>query len=213
MARVILEKRIKKRRQLEMARLQDVLVDFVVSLSKPAVFHEGTAIWRVYKGRRFSEDLDFYYVWDDAGLLKDDLERFLEPFNARIVKFKTTQNTLFADIERDRVRVKLEFANRNKDGIIGGYERVDGSFVSVYVLSPEDLFYEKVDAYLSRFMVRDLYDILFLYPLCDKGKILPAIRRLQSDIDRPKDEEVLRTIVIDGIIPTYEQMKKTVMRW
>ena len=60
MVRLILEDRIKKRKQLEMAKIQDVLVDFIVSLPIPAVLHGGTAIWRVYGGRRFSEDIDLY---------------------------------------------------------------------------------------------------------------------------------------------------------
>ncbi len=208
-----LEKRIKRRRQLEMARMQDVLVDFVVSLPEPAVFHGGTAIWRIYGGRRFSEDLDFYYVWENAAQIKESLESFIKPFDMELKKFKSTGSTIFSDITRNRVHVKLEFSNQKKEGIIGNYERVDGTFVSVYVLPPEEIFKEKVNAFLSRWLVRDLYDLITLYPLCDKRSIRDSVIKLKDSIRKPRDMEILRTIVIDGVVPSYEQMRRTVMRW
>ena len=213
MARIPLEKRIRKRKQLEMARMQDVLVDFVVSLPRPAVFHGGTAIWRVYSGRRFSEDLDFYFTWRDSGWIRKKLKDFLEPYGMELRKFRDTGNTLFINVIRDGNSVKLEFSNQRKDGILGSYERVDGTFVSVFVLSPEKMFSEKVSAYLSRFLVRDLYDLIFLYPLCNKQRIAKEIRRLKIHLDRPKDEKILKTLIIDGVSPTFEQMRNTIMRW
>ncbi len=211
--KIPIEKRIKRRRQLEMARMQDVLVDFVVSLPSPAVFHGGTAIWRVYGGRRFSEDLDFYYVWKDSKGIKERLDSFIQPFDMQLRKFKSTGNTIFSDIERNGIHVKLEFSNQEKEGIIGSYERVDGTFVSVYVLPPEEIFKEKVDAFLSRHLVRDLYDLITLYPLCDKRRIRQAVAALKAGIEKPKDMDILKTIVIDGLAPTYDQMRRTIMRW
>ena len=213
MPRIPLEKRMKRRKQLEMARTQDVLVDFVVALPRPAVFHGGTAIWRVYGGRRFSEDLDLYFTWRESRWIKEKLGEFLEPYGIELRKFRDTGNTLFIEVSKKGTNVKLELSNQKKEGILGNYERVDGTYVSVFTLTPEELFSEKVSAYLSRRLVRDLYDIAFLYPLCEKSKIIQDIQKLQTNLRPPKDEEVLKTLVIDGIAPTFEQMKKTIMRW
>ncbi|MHA1817176.1 MAG: nucleotidyl transferase AbiEii/AbiGii toxin family protein [Candidatus Heimdallarchaeaceae archaeon] len=213
MVRLILEDRIKKRKQLEMAKIQDVLVDFIVSLPIPAVLHGGTAIWRVYGGRRFSEDIDLYMKWDESNWLKEKLIKYMAPFNLEITKFKDTGNTLFITMKGEHANVRLEFSNQDKEGIIGNYERVDGSFVSIYVRSPEDLFSEKVNAYLSRRLVRDIYDIIFLYPLCNKEQITEIVSYLKKNLKPPKDEELLKALIIDGIVPNYKQMKETIMRW
>jgi predicted nucleotidyltransferase component of viral defense system len=212
--RIPLEKRIRKRRQLEMARLQDVLADFAASLGEPAVFHGGTAIWRVYSGKRFSEDLDFCLEWRDSSAMRARLERFLKPHGITVAKFKDTGNTLFIDAERGGVHVRLEFSNQRRGGyVVGAFERVDGSFASLYTLPPEELFKEKVAAYSSRRMVRDIYDIVFLYPLCDRRAISADVAKLKRSLAPPVDEETLKALVVEGLAPSYDAMKKTIGRW
>lgn len=55
-----LEKRLRKRAQLEVALLQDEVIDLLYNIDSRLVLHGGTAIWRCYGGSRFSEDLDLY---------------------------------------------------------------------------------------------------------------------------------------------------------
>ncbi len=52
----------KLRRELQrnVAEMQDEVVGIVYSVLDDAVMHSGTAIWRCYGGKRFSEDIDMY---------------------------------------------------------------------------------------------------------------------------------------------------------
>ncbi|MBU3958073.1 MAG: nucleotidyl transferase AbiEii/AbiGii toxin family protein, partial [Nanoarchaeota archaeon] len=59
-----LQLKLKKKSHREIARLQDVVVDMMYRIFPKAVLHGGTAIWRCYKGNRFSEDIDVYIEKD-----------------------------------------------------------------------------------------------------------------------------------------------------
>ena len=55
-----LHKRLRKRAHVELALLQDEVMEILYGIENGLVLHGGTAIWRCYGGNRFSEDLDFY---------------------------------------------------------------------------------------------------------------------------------------------------------
>ncbi|MCX6799469.1 MAG: nucleotidyl transferase AbiEii/AbiGii toxin family protein, partial [Candidatus Diapherotrites archaeon] len=163
-----LEKRLRKRQQVEVGQLQDELVDVVYELDNSAVLHGGTAIWRCYSGNRFSEDLDFY-----APVQKGFQERFLQKTRLRglrVLKFKKTQNLVFTKIsnENAEVRVELNFSSRKK-GAVRAYERVNGTIADVLALTPEELVLEKINAYKSRRFVRDIYDVFHLSRLVESN--------------------------------------------
>ena len=52
--------KLKKATHREIAKAQDLIVETLYEVFETAVFHGGTAIWRCYKGNRFSEDIDIY---------------------------------------------------------------------------------------------------------------------------------------------------------
>ena len=58
--RIPLANQLKKRQQVETAFLQDEIIRLVYLTTEEMVLHGGTAIWRCYSGKRFSEDLDLY---------------------------------------------------------------------------------------------------------------------------------------------------------
>ena len=53
--------KLRKRAQKDVAGAQDKIVEEIFKVfGKTAVLHGGTALWRCYKGNRFSEDVDVY---------------------------------------------------------------------------------------------------------------------------------------------------------
>ena len=49
--------KLKKQNHKELAEAQDIMIENIFDVDD-AVLHGGTAIWRCYKGKRFSEDID-----------------------------------------------------------------------------------------------------------------------------------------------------------
>jgi len=181
-------------------------MEVVYAIADKPVLHGGTAIWRCYGGNRFSEDLDFYF------LAAEDFERRLHEATAarglKIIKYKKTQNTVFAKITNGSVEVRLEVGlRRPKDYSIRPYEKADGSMLDIYTLSPEALEIEKISAYESRMLVRDIYDIYHLRNMIeDDANVRKKMKSFLAGIQKPSDERTLRTIVYAGLIPTFQQM-------
>ena len=107
-----LSKKLRKRLHLEMAVLQDEVVELLYTLcrGKEPVLHGGTALWRCYRGNRFSEDLDFYGEAD---------EKFREEFEAELTsrgfvlgKYKHAPNVIFIKVTNGITEVKLEITTR-----------------------------------------------------------------------------------------------------
>ncbi len=99
-----LEKRLKKRAHVELAYLQDELVEIMYSLDPKIILHGGTAIWRCLGGNRFSEDLDFYGK-------ETDRAEFLKAFESRglqVEKLKSTDNLFFSKVTDGRSIARIE---------------------------------------------------------------------------------------------------------
>ncbi|MBI5046710.1 nucleotidyl transferase AbiEii/AbiGii toxin family protein, partial [Candidatus Micrarchaeota archaeon] len=128
---------LKKRIHIDLAALQDEVAEIVYELEPTAVLHGGTAIWRCYGGNRFSEDLDFY---SKSERLVHELEAKVISHHLVLTKFKKTDNVIFSKISNGTVDVRLEISLRlpNKK-IAAEYVRLDGTFMSVLTISPEDL--------------------------------------------------------------------------
>ena len=76
------------------------------------VLHGGTATWRCYSGKRFSEDLDFYSS-TFPGLTKQ-FEKIGLSQGLSITKMKDAGNVIFSTISNGRARVKLEINHSRK---------------------------------------------------------------------------------------------------
>ena len=208
--------KLKKRMHKDIALLQDLVIDIVYEVFPNAVFHGGTAIWRCYEGTRFSDDVDVYLNRSD--LKKIDLfKEKLKQRNLDIKKFKVTNNVIFAKISLNNIEMRFEasfLSIRNKDIIIKPYETIDGNYLNIFTFTAEDLIKEKVNTYLSRHLIRDLYDIYILLSYVENEKeIKNSLKQLLSKYKKPKDEGVLKTIVFIGAVPTTEQMLTVIKKW
>lgn len=197
--------RLKKGVHKDIALAQDILIRELYNIFNDAVLHGGTAIWRCYKGNRFSEDLDLY--------LKRDIEKInlfftnLEKRGFIIEKKKISEKSLYSELKTNRTSVRFEAIFKKIDGVLKEYETSDGNLVIIYTLTPEQLVNEKVDAYLKRLKIRDLYDIFFLLRYVkDKTKISLKIKKLLGEFKRPIDENELKVLILEGIVPDLNKM-------
>ncbi len=208
-----LANRLKKRLHVEIARLQDELVELLYAADNACVFHGGTAIWRCYGGNRFSEDLDFYGL---AGPKADAFRTLAESGGLRFLKFKKTENLVFATVTDGAVQVRVEANFRvHKKPVLKPYEKADGSRINVLTLTPDDLLLEKAAAYRGRRFVRDLYDVLHLSGLTSNhARLQKNMREFSANLVPPVDERNLRAILYAGVVPTAAQLWAAIRgRW
>jgi predicted nucleotidyltransferase component of viral defense system len=197
--------RLKKVGHKEIAQAQDILVNELYSYFPSAVLHGGTAIWRCYHGQRFSEDIDVYILKDEEKL--DLFFQEMERKGFRITKRRIRENSLYSTLQWNRVEIRFEALFIAKKGILKEYETAESNYITVYTLSPEALIEEKVAAYLNRLKVRDLYDIFFLLRfVSDKKSIASSLKRLLTNFCDPVDKHDLQILVLEGLIPTVEDM-------
>ena len=150
--------RLKKQMHKEMAVLQDLIVEKIYSADEGAVLHGGTAIWRCFKGSRFSGDLDFYLKPKES--FREEIESALNSAGAKLSKFRQTENAIYAKVEYGRSSVSLEIAFRKFPyPVASGYEKTDGTYIDVLTPSASVLLLEKLGAYLNRRLIRDVYDV------------------------------------------------------
>jgi len=197
--------KLKTRERREIAKAHDIIVKRLFETIDNAVFHGGTAIWRCYSGNRFSEDIDVYLPDNKEKL--NELFEILKKEGFTIEKKKISANSLFSNLKKDGFYVKFEALFKDVKGEVKDYEEVSGNFISVRCLAAEELIKEKVNAYLSRLKIRDLYDIFFLLKyVSDKSKIKKDIERLMKEFRNPKDEKDLETLILEGLIPKTNEM-------
>ncbi|HLD60378.1 MAG TPA: nucleotidyl transferase AbiEii/AbiGii toxin family protein [Candidatus Bilamarchaeaceae archaeon] len=211
--RIPLANKLKKRLHSETAFLQDEVIDIVYGLEPNAVLHGGTAIWRCYQGNRFSEDLDFYFIIGEN--LERELTKRIKERNLQLIKYKKTENVVFSKISNNNVEVRLEvnFLPQDKDIVVRPYEKIDGSFIDIFTLSPEQLLVEKINAYNSRRLIRDIYDIHHLIRYQEKKEETNnLLKSFVYKIKKPVDEENLKAIVYTGAIPSFKQILEALKR-
>ena len=205
------EKRLKKRAHIEVARLQDELIEVAYDLDNELVLHGGTAIWRCYAGSRFSEDLDLYSKHAE---LLDVFKEKTTPRGLEVKKWKKTENLIFCKIANEVTEVRIEVNFKKKTTpVVAAFEKTDGAFTDVLTLSPEDLILEKISAFNSRRLIRDIYDIYHLSNyIKDYSRVKPAVDEFFPNMPQPLDEENLNAIVYTGAIPTFKQIKEAIER-
>ncbi len=210
MKQIPLQIKLKREVHRKIASAQDLIIKEVYSVFNKAVLHGGTAIWRCYSGKRFSEDLDFYLPKD-----KERIERLFESLKRRgfeIKKKKISENSIYSELELDRTSVRLEATFQNILGVICDYEMSDGNFISIYSLTPEAFLIEKINTYLKRLKIRDLWDVFFLLKSVENPKMIKEIGSLIKNYKTPVDEENLRAILLEGIVPSAQEMLDYIRR-
>ena len=199
--------RILKGRLLKIAELQDMIL---LELSKKFDFvvHGGTAVWRIYGGKRFSVDIDIYHPNP-----RSIAEHFSRVF--KVVRSKITPSKVLYLRIVDEAVVELEAspAFEEIDAIESDFWLIDGSSIVVKTLTPEDLVREKVRAFLSRKKARDLYDIYYLLDLCGE-EIGRELKKVLLELkEAPSDFSELKELILIGRAPSFETIVKKVRRF
>ncbi len=210
--RLPIAKQLRKKTQSEVAYLQDEVVDIMYSVSDDLILHGGTAIWRCYAGKRFSEDLDFYS--QSFTELISVFQREIDSHGLTLSKLKDTGNVIFSNVSNGSVSVKVEINHvSDVSGTQMPYELADGSSIEILSLTPDQFIKEKILAYSNRRYIRDLYDI---YHLVNSSDLLETTRQelmeFMENLQPPADEHVLKTIVYSGLPPSLDSLKRGIMR-
>ncbi|MBT3408872.1 nucleotidyl transferase AbiEii/AbiGii toxin family protein [Candidatus Woesearchaeota archaeon] len=202
--------KLKKQNHKELAEAQDIMIENIFDVDD-AVLHGGTAIWRCYKGKRFSEDIDLYLPNDK------NVKKIFQSFeNSGLIpiKKKVTKNSVYSKFKFKRVIVRFEALFKTKKNILIDYKLIDGNLITIYSLSAEELILEKILAYQNRLKIRDLYDIfLLLKKVNDKSKIKKYLVGLINKFKSPIDESDLKYLIIEGIAPTSKKMLEYIKKW
>jgi predicted nucleotidyltransferase component of viral defense system len=212
--------------QLRLAVMEDALIDFVYKEMENFVLHGGTAVWRCYKGNRFSRYLDFYTNMKpeaESGLQKKVHKMLKEHgYSIREEKYNNRTNTLHIIVRNESTTGKLDLTFAFAEGIAADYERVDGAKRIIYALNPEELMNEKINTYLEKSKegnaeIQDLYDINILknaIPYPDKETI-KRLRNLISIVGRtpPVNEKEIGKLILNGVSPSFEDIIRMLKAW
>ncbi len=211
-AHIPINLRLRKKTEKEIAYAQDIIVGELYKFFSNAVIHGGTAIWRCYNGNRFSEDVDVYINRDLSKI--EEFFKSLEAKGLKIIKKRVKENSIYSEFEFNNIRTRFEATFQNKKPFFKKYETSESFFINVYTLSPEDLVIEKVETYLKRRKIRDLYDIFFLISHVENKKVVENyLKKLIQNYEKPKDEENLANIIIIGAVPSSDEILIGIKKW
>lgn len=208
--RAPLHRRMRRETHRRVARLQDLVVETLYRVFPRAVLHGGIAIWRCYSGNRFSEDVDVYMKRD-----AERIDRFfgeLKKTGFEVLKKRMTGNSLFSTLRFELTQVRFEALFKDVKGIIKEYETYEGILFNVFTLEPEVIVREKINAYLKRRRIRDLYDIFFMLRYSEKEELKPDLQELLREFEEPVDEEELKALILYGAIPTKDDILEYIRR-
>ena len=131
-----------------------------------------------------------------------------------IVKRKIGRNSLFSTLQFNRTLVRFEALFKKANGILAEYTTAEGNLITVSTLTPENLIHEKIDAYLTRFKIRDLYDIFFLLrDVKDKTPVRSKINSFLKNFKAPVDEKELKVLILEGLVPDTRKMIDYIRQW
>jgi len=139
-------------------------------ITRGLIFKGGTCLWKIFRGKRFSEDLDFESekVINPIGQLTALIRDF--GFDVMTIKEKITDRSLYSRLEvsskilgRVPVAIEITFGRKRK------WQEIE--YISPYpiiprfdilVLSKEIIALDKLDAIINRNKARDVYDLFML---------------------------------------------------
>ncbi|MCL5419723.1 MAG: nucleotidyl transferase AbiEii/AbiGii toxin family protein [Candidatus Marsarchaeota archaeon] len=199
-------------KRLDVARMQDVLIELIYDYIQPdAILYGGTAVWRCYGGGRFSEDIDIYV----NRAFEKKLGQYLQK-NGMKVTWRDKELPLHIRISDGRTEVLLEAGIGKFESAISQYTKVDGSSITLSTLQPSELFVRKMEAYEGRRYIRDMYDLVHLtnYISGNDYYVISKLKPFLAKIRKPVDEKVLRSLVYKGQKDTsFEKMLDYLKRW
>ena len=215
MPRIPLSLQLRRAIHRRIAEAQDLLIIEFYRSYPEAVIHGGTAIWRCFSSNRFSEDIDLYLKPEYKSLNDEGLLRTLETLGFKVIKFKKTERSLYSKFEWNKVQISAEAVYSAINNYVSKrFELTDGNYIIVYTLPEWLLIREKVDTYLSRRRIRDLYDIYFLLQkVNEKEVVIGDLKRLLRRYKPPINPKELKTLIYTGVTPKLEDMLEEMRKW
>ena len=71
---------------------------------------------------------------------------------------------------------------------------------------------EKINTYVKRQKIRDLWDVFFLIRSIRNPNTIKEIKKLIENFKEPIDKEDLKTIILEGIVPSTKEMLDYIKR-
>lgn len=203
--------KLKRIHHKNIAKAQDKIIDELYKIFSKAVLHGGTSLWRCYGGNRFSEDIDVYIPRDLKNI--NLLFKNFEKAGFKLEKKKIGENSIYSSLNLDGTMVRFEALFKKSKGFLKEYIKVDGNMSTIYTLAPEELIAEKITTYQKRLKIRDLYDIFFLLRhIKIDDEIKKSLKNLIKNFKKPTDEQDLKVIIIEGIVPSTKEMIQRIKR-
>jgi len=205
--------KLKRKIHKDIAYAQDLIVETIYEFFPSAVIHGGTAIWRCYEGNRFSEDIDMYIKKDTEKI--NALFLTLEKNGFSVSKKRIKENSLYSTLKFNTSIVRFEALFKAiKNPFLKEYETSEGNLINIFTLSPDDLVEEKINTYIKRKKIRDLYDLFFLLRyIKENKKIKEKLKDFIKKFEPSTDEQNLKAIIITGVTPTTKNMLDYIERW
>jgi predicted nucleotidyltransferase component of viral defense system len=203
--------RLKRNNHKRIAEAQDLIILELYKVFNRAVLHGETSLWRCYQGNRFSEDIDVYIPKDMKKI--NLLFKNFQKVGFKIEKKKIGENSIYSNLNLDGTLVRFEALFRKTQGFLKEYTLINGNLITIYTLTPEELIIEKSNTYQKRLKTRDLYDIFFLLRhIKINEEIRKSLSSLIKNFKKPLDEKDLQVIIIEGIVPSVEEMFSRIKR-
>lgn len=203
--------KLKRTIHKNIALAQDIIMVELYKVFDKAVLQGGTALWRCYNGNRFSEDIDVCIPRDLKKI--NILFEKLEKAGFKIEKKKISENSLYSNLDFNGTSVRFEAIFRKFRGYLKEYIKVDGNLITIFTLTPEELIIEKINTYLKRLKIRDLYDVFFLLRYVNiNEEIKKQLKNLIKNFKRPVDEQDLQVIIIEGVVPSVDDLINRIKR-
>lgn len=219
-------KGIRNKEYIEKDYFQDVFLFNLFRRTNKFVFKGGTALYKLYKLPRFSEDLDFSVI---EGFSPGEIENAVSEAVAQIKGFevksaKKTRGSILIKLRIDGILTKyntLRIDVNTGNEIIRGFDVknfisdfVDVAPFSLRALKPEEIIAEKIHSILMRRKARDLYDLFFLLRMSsfDRGlteqkleifKMKFDINQIENRLESLKKlwEPELKSFVLTELFP------------
>ncbi len=167
------KKGLTNKEHIEKDYFQDIFLYRLFKKTNKLVFKGGTALYKIYKMPRFSEDLDFTLLENSRiEQIKQILEDIVESMKWEIKSVRETKDSLLMKIgfkgiltEYNTLRIDVSIKNKVlKEFEIKNYvpEYIDINPFSFRILTLEEMVAEKIHSILTREKARDLYDLFFL---------------------------------------------------
>ncbi|MDP3027125.1 MAG: nucleotidyl transferase AbiEii/AbiGii toxin family protein [Nanoarchaeota archaeon] len=173
-----------------------VLFSIYSNAGKELVFKGGTALYKIYKLNRFSEDLDFTLtkkldieklankIISDLMLLNikvsiKEIKEYRNEINVRLL----LKGPLYKGSKERQCFIPLNISKREqtlepkKESLISLYKEIPN--FDIFIMSEQEILAEKIRAIFTRQKPRDIYDLWFLLI---KKNIIPDINLINTKL-------------------------------